>query len=50
MATIDSLVSLHKVDYDDMMMRFCDRINNAKYTATGVVFDMEITTKELSII
>ena len=46
MATIDSLVSLHKIDYDDMMKRFCDWINNAKYTATGVVFDMGITTKE----
>lgn len=46
MATIDSLVSLHKIDYDDMMKRFCDWINKAKYTATGVVFDMGITTKE----
>ena len=46
LATIDSLVSLHKIDYDDMMKRFCDWINNAKYTATGVVFDMGITTKE----
>ena len=46
LATIDSLISLHKIDYDDIMKRFCDWINNAKYTATGVVFDMGITTKE----
>ena len=46
LATIDSLISLHKTDYDDIMKRFCDWINNAKYTATGVVFDIGITTKE----
>ncbi len=46
LATIDSLLHLHKIDYDDIMKRFCEWINNAKYTATGVVFDIGITTKE----
>lgn len=46
LATIDSLINLHEINYEDMMKRFCDWINNAKYTATGVVFDIGITTKE----
>lgn len=46
LATIDSLISLHEINYDDIMKRFCDWINNAKYTATGVVFDIGVTTKE----
>lgn len=46
LATIDSLVSLHEINYDDMMKRFCNWINNAEYTATGNVFDIGITTKD----
>ena len=46
LATIDSLISLHGINYEDMMKRFCDWINNAKYTSTGIVFDIGITTKE----
>lgn len=46
LATIDSLISLHEINYEDIMKRFCDWINEAKYTATGVVFDIGINTKE----
>ncbi len=46
LATIDSLINLHEINYEDIMKRFCDWINHAKYTATGVVFDIGITTKE----
>ena len=46
LATIDSIISMHKIDYNDMMKRFCEWINNAKYTATDKVFDIGITTKE----
>ena len=47
LATLDSLA--HGLDYTDMMERFCDWKLHAAYTATGVVFDMGITTsKELS--
>lgn len=41
-ATLDSLA--YGLDYDDMMHRFCDWKHKAKYTATGEVFDMGITT------
>ena len=42
LATLDSLA--HSLDYTDMMERFCDWKLHAAYTATGVVFDMGITT------
>lgn len=46
LATIDSLVSLHQIDYEDIMKRFCEWINDSKYTSTGLVFDIGINTKE----
>lgn len=42
-ATLDSLT--HGLDYHDMMQRFCDWKQHAKYTATDEVFDMGITTE-----
>ena len=44
LATLDSLA--HGLDYTDMMERFCDWKHHAAYTATGVVFDMGITTSK----
>lgn len=44
LATIDSLA--HGLDTTDMMERFCDWKLHAAYTATGVVFDMGITTSK----
>lgn len=41
-ATLDSLS--RGLDYSDMMQRFCDWKQKAKYTATDEVFDMGITT------
>lgn len=44
LATLDSLA--HSLDYTDMKERFCDWKLHAAYTATGVVFDMGITTSK----
>lgn len=44
MATMDSLT--HGLDYEDMMGRFCDWKNHAAYTATDMVFDIGITTRQ----
>ena len=44
LATIDSLVSLHQIDYEDIMNIFCELINDSKYTSTGLVFDIGINT------
>lgn len=42
LVTLGSLA--HGLDYTDMMERFCEWKLHAAYTATGVVFDMGITT------
>lgn len=44
LAMLDSLA--HGLDYTDMMARFCNWKLHAAYTATGVVFDMGITTSK----
>ena len=46
LATIDSLVCTHKIDYDDMMRRFYNWMNKGEYTATGIVFDVEDVTRD----
>ncbi len=46
LATIDSILSCHEINYEDMMKKFCDWINYGKYTSSGVCFDIGITTKE----
>lgn len=38
LATLDSLH--YGINYEDMMEKFCDWVNDAKYTPTGLVFDM----------
>lgn len=44
LATLDSLAEKQTVDYEDIMMGFCDWYTKAKYTGTGRVFDIGITT------
>ena len=44
LACLDSLN--RGLDFEDMMNRFCNWKRHADYTATGVVFDMGITTQQ----
>ena len=46
LATIDSILQNHSINYEDLIKKFCDFLNFAKYTATGIVFDIGKTTKE----
>ena len=46
LATMDSIINSNKIDYDDMMKKFCDWYMNSKYTATGVMFDIGISTRK----
>lgn len=46
LATMDSIINTIKIDYDDMMKRYCDWYMNSKYTATGVMFDIGISTRK----
>ena len=39
LATLDSLAN-GMIDYDEIMSNFCDWLNKAKYTPTGLVFDI----------
>lgn len=45
LATMNSIIKLGEINYNDIADKFCDWINNAKYTATNEVFDIGITTK-----
>ena len=45
LATIDSLTKCPKIDYNDMMKRYCNWINKGMYTVDGVVFDVGNTTR-----
>lgn len=46
LATIDSIiVNKKELNYNDIADKFCEWINNAKYTATNEVFDIGATTK-----
>lgn len=46
LATIDSIiVNKNELNYNDVANKFCEWINNAKYTATNEVFDIGTTTK-----
>ena len=47
LATIDSLTN--GVNYEDMMTKFCQWLQNAKYTPGGDVFDKGITTRKALI-
>lgn len=47
LALADSLAHTYpEIDYRDIMERFADWYMNAKYTATGKVFDIGITSRE----
>lgn len=43
-ATLDSVIC--GIDYEDMMKRFCLWFDEAKYTATGELFDIGIATRK----
>ena len=45
LATMDSITKCHGINYQKMAECFCDWMNHGKYTATGIVFDIGITTK-----
>lgn len=44
-AAMDSICDNRGIDYDDIMDKFCQWAKNAKYTATGVLFDIGIGTR-----
>ena len=44
LATLDSLTN--GINYNDIMQKFCDWINYAKYTPTGLVFDIGNATRK----
>lgn len=46
LATIDSIVSCKNVNVNDLADKFCDWLENAKYTATNVVFDVGNATQK----
>ena len=45
-ATIDSIIDCKRIDYDDIMYKFNEWYDNAKYTATDRVFDIGISTSK----
>ncbi len=45
LATMDSIVKCKRLNYDSLALKFCDWINKGKYTSTGYVFDIGITTR-----
>lgn len=46
LATMDSIIKMRRLDYKDMIDRFCLFMNKGEYTATGTVFDIGNTTKK----
>lgn len=49
LATMDSITESKGLNYNDMADKFCDWINNAKYTSTNELFDLGISTKNALI-
>ena len=45
LATLDSLIECKSINYKDIADKFLNWINNAKYTATDIVFDIGFTTR-----
>lgn len=45
LATMDSINKCGKIDYKDMMDKFCNWERHGEYTGNGEVFDIGITTK-----
>ncbi|MBE6149747.1 MAG: ADP-ribosylglycohydrolase [Firmicutes bacterium] len=46
LATMDSIIETNDIDYDDMMKKYCEWYAKSKYTATGVTFDIGISTRK----
>ncbi len=44
LAAVDSINDKHSVDFDDIMIKFAEWFGQSKYTATGVFFDIGIST------
>ncbi len=44
-ATMDSIVIKGRIDFNDIMYRFTEWVDYAKYTATGELFDIGISTR-----
>lgn len=44
LATMHSMVKINAIDYEDIMNRFCDWLDDAKYMQGRVTFDCGITT------
>src|SRR5574344_2111378 len=45
-ATLDSLLEVGEIDYDDIMKKFAEWYGQSKYTATGILFDIGISTQQ----
>ena len=45
-AAVDSIIENESIDYDDIMFKFTEWYDNAKYTATDVLFDIGISTSK----
>ena len=46
LATMDSIIEKKDIDYNDIMKKFCDWYADSKYTATGITFDIGISTSK----
>ena len=46
LATMDSIIEIKDIYFEDIMSKFADWINNSKYTATNELFDIGISTKK----
>lgn len=45
-ATMDSINEFGEINYKDIMKKFCEWERDSKYTATGVFFDIGISTRK----
>lgn len=45
LATMDSIIATHEINYDDIMEKFYEWLAFGKYTSLNTVFDVGITTK-----
>lgn len=46
LATMDSIITKNKIDYEDIMSKFNNWVKYADYTATNNVFDIGISTRQ----
>lgn len=49
LATMDSIINNRLIDYEDIMFKFSEWMDQAKYTATDNLFDIGITTRKAII-